>query len=658
MPISSYVRKAVTSAFVVSLALSLSPAVAQASPEAKGLPSPAAPSSPALSPQGEERYIVRYDKNVNAEEESKSLKEQGVEVKNTLSHSMKASVIVADSAEIESIKKADNVASVELDTRVSVSAPTSLWGMDRIDQRSGRDGNYGITDEGRGVDAYVVDSGLNLSHTDFAGRVPTGWDGVKDGNGLHDCTGHGTHVAGIIAGTVSGVATKANIIPVRALACNGYGWSSTIMAGIDWAIAHHPAGKPAVMNLSIGGFPGTTMDQSFQSALNDGITVVVAAGNANEDSCSTLPARFIPAITVAASDINDTQATFSSYGPCVDIYAPGVSIRSASNKDNTGYTIKSGTSMATPHVAGAVAVMLSRNNSLTPAQVQEKLKNDSIKDAVQGVKGPTPNRLLFIPAAPPLTRSLTSTPLAGETVEAVDTSGSLWSYSTPDGTMSARSFQGAGWNNAQQILKADWNSDGILDIVARWSNGYLTMFAGTGNNGYSAPIEIGLGGWQDYDINAVKLKKTDKFPGLVARNVVTGNLYYYTNTNGGELIAPRTQIGFGGWVPMTEISALDIDVDGNMDLIVRNPAGELKLYRTDGAGTILNEHRHTVDYGWNIMDHVAVQHNFAGAGTVGIVARKGNGYLFYYPIHNGKVQPAKIIGYGGWSGYKIAAGTP
>lgn len=315
--------------------------------------------------------------------------------------------------------------------------------------------------------------------------------------------------------------------------------------------------------------------------------------------------------------------------------------------------------MATPHVAGAAAVMLSRNNSLTPEQVQEELKNNSTKDAVKGVKGSTPNRLLFIPTTPPLTRTAISNSLTGKTIEAVDTSGSLWSYSTPDNAeLSERSIQGAGWNNAEQVVKADWNNDGILDIVVRWNNGYLTMYAGIGNNGYSAPIEIGLGGWQDYDINAVKLSKTDKNPGLVARNVVTGDLYYYANTTGGELIAPRTQIGFGGWSPMTEISALDFDVDGNMDLIVRNPAGELKLYRTDGAGEILDEARRKVDFGWSIMDHMAVQHNYAGAGTVGIIARRDNGYLFYYPIQNGKVQAPNVIGYGGWSGYKIAAGTP
>ncbi|HEX9226845.1 MAG TPA: S8 family serine peptidase, partial [Arthrobacter sp.] len=250
MPASPYVRKAVASAFAVALSLSLSPAVAQADPGGQS-----------ISPPGEQRYIVKYDNDANAVEESKSLEEGGVEVKNTLSHSMKASVVVADAAEIESIKMADNVASVEPDSRVSVSSPTSLWGMDRIDQRTGRDGHYGMTDEGQGVDVYVVDSGLNLSHQDFSGRIPAGWDGIKDGIGLHDCRGHGTHVAGTIAGTASGAATRANIIPVRVIDCDGRGWASIVMAGIDWAIAHHPAGRPAVMNISLGNFSSSTMEQ-------------------------------------------------------------------------------------------------------------------------------------------------------------------------------------------------------------------------------------------------------------------------------------------------------------------------------------------------------------------------------------------------------------
>jgi hypothetical protein len=266
---------------------------------------------------------------------------------------------------------------------------------------------------------------------------------------------------------------------------------------------------------------------------------------------------------------------------------------------------------------------------------------------------------LFIPAPPvvPPVSVIVTVPATAQTIEAIDAAGELWSYNAPgNGTLAGRFYQGTGWGSAKQILKADWNSDGILDIVARWTSGAVTMYAGIGNNDYRTPVTIGSG-WQSYDINAVKLRNTDKYPGLVARNVSTGGLYYYPNTTGGAMTSPRIQIGASGWIPMTEISAIDWDRNGNMDLIVRNSAGELKLYRTNGAGVILNEARLTVGSGWNAMTHIAVQYNFAGAGTVGIIARNKTGALYYYAISNSKIQPAKTIG-SGWTGYNIAAGTP
>lgn len=659
MPLPSSLRKTVISAFLASLALSLTPVVAHAAPPAdkdNSSSPPVTPAPPTLPP-GKQRYIITYEKHVDAEEKSRSLKQKGHDVKHTLSNSMKASVVVASSKEIESLRNSEDVESVELDTPVSINATTSVWGLDRVDQRTKTlDGQYNITDTGAGVNVYVVDTGLYMSHTEFSGRVPASWNGINDGNGVNDCSGHGTHVAGTVAGTTYGVAKKANIIPVRALECDGSGWSSTVMAGIDWAIGHHAAGQPAVMNLSIGGFTNASFDTTIQSAINDGISVIAAAGNSGKDACLASPAKVPSAITVAATDNLDAQASWSNYGSCVDIHAPGVSIRSAYNNAPTGYNTISGTSMATPHVAGAAAILLARNPSLTPAQVHQTMINNATTGAVSAIKGSTPNRMLFIPANIPTDVPVTVT---GNTLEAIDTAGSLWSYSAPgNGTLGSRFLQGTGWNNAKQILKVDWNSDGILDIVARWSSGVVTMYAGVGNNGYRAPINIGLGGWQDIDINAVKLRNTDKYPGLVARDIPTGNLYYYPNTTGGEMTAMRTQIGFGGWTSMAEISALDLDVDGKMDLLVRNPAGELKLYRTDGAGNIINEQSRTVDWGWQVMDHISVEHNFAGAGTVGIIARDTSGYLHYYPISGGNVQSRTTIGYGGWSGYNIATGTP
>ncbi|WP_354146392.1 S8 family serine peptidase [Arthrobacter sp. 754] len=252
------------------------------------------------------------------------------------------------------------------------------------------------------MNVYVVDTGLYMSHSEFTGRVLASWTGIGDGNGVNDCNGHGTHVAGTAAGTTYGVAKKANIIPVRVVECDGSGWNSTAIAGIDWVVAHHVAGQPAVMNLSIGGFTSDSFDQAVQSAINDGITVVAAAGNEGVDACIYSPARIASAITVAATDINDAQASWSSYGSCVDIQAPGVSIRSAWNNSPTGSNTMSGTSMATPLVSGTAAVMLSRDRTLSPAQVHQAMIANATTGVVGANKGATPNRLLFVMGTPPV----------------------------------------------------------------------------------------------------------------------------------------------------------------------------------------------------------------------------------------------------------------
>lgn len=400
--LSPHALLAVCSVFAGSMALSLTPAVAHAHPVAGNL-SPASPSYSPPLPEGESRYIVKYGNNVNAEVESRSLEQNGIEVKATLSHAMKASVVVATPKEMESLKESADVASVELDSRASIASSTSIWGLDRVDQRSGRDGRYSFDAEGAGVNVYVVDTGLLMSHSEFSGRVPASWNAINDGHGVNDCNGHGTHVAGTAAGTTYGVAKKANIIPVRTLECDGSGWSSTVMAGIDWAISHHNAGQPAVLNLSVGGFTNASFDTAVQSAINDGITVIAAAGNSGQDACLTSPAKVPSAITVAATNINDAQASWSNYGSCVDIQAPGVAVRSAWNSSPTASNNLDGTSMATPHVSGAAAILLSRDRSLSPAEVQQTMINNATIGAVSANKGATPNRLLFVPPpTPPL----------------------------------------------------------------------------------------------------------------------------------------------------------------------------------------------------------------------------------------------------------------
>ena len=243
--------------------------------------------------------------------------------------------------------------------------------------------------------------GVLATHADLAGRVAAGWSAFDGTANTADCNGHGTHVAGTLAGTTSGVAKAATVVPVRVLDCAGSGTLSGVIAGIDWAIGHHAAGVPALANLSLGGGTSASLDTAVQSLTNDGVTVVAAAGNSATDACTTSPARAASAITVAATDTADAQASFSNFGSCVDVYAPGVSIRSAWYTSTTAVQTLSGTSMSAPHAAGVAAVLLGQQPTLTPAGVTSALLANATTNVVQRATAGTPNRLLY--AAPPAT---------------------------------------------------------------------------------------------------------------------------------------------------------------------------------------------------------------------------------------------------------------
>ena len=248
------------------------------------------------------------------------------------------------------------------------------WGLDRINQRDlPLDARYSYENSGDGVSVYVIDSGINPNHQEFSGRVIDGFSVINDGYGTNDCNGHGTHVAGIVGAETYGVAKSVNLIPVRVLSCTASGTTANLLAGIEWMINHHDAESPAVANFSLARSFSQVVNEAINSVIADNISVVVGAGNNARDACLYSPASATGAITVGASNQADGKISASNFGSCVDIFAPGDNIVSTWKDTQTGIKSLSGTSMASPHVAGVVAMMLEEDNSLSPEQLHEMI---------------------------------------------------------------------------------------------------------------------------------------------------------------------------------------------------------------------------------------------------------------------------------------------
>ncbi|WP_433532092.1 S8 family peptidase [Micromonospora sp. CA-263727] len=287
------------------------------------------------------------------------------------------------------------VAYVEQDQVVTLQATQNnpTWGLDRIDQRNRPlSATFTYPNTASNVRAYIIDTGIRTTHNDFGGRATWGTNTVDTNN--TDCNGHGTHVAGTVGGTTYGVAKQVRLVAVKVLNCSGGGTTTSVVNGVNWVTAN--AVKPAVANMSLGGGASTAIDNAVANSIASGVSYAVAAGNSNANACNYSPARTSTAITVGSTTNTDARSSFSNYGTCVHIFAPGSSITSDWHTSNTATNTISGTSMASPHVAGAAALVLGANPSWTPAQVKTYLINNATTGVVTSPGTGSPNRLLFV----------------------------------------------------------------------------------------------------------------------------------------------------------------------------------------------------------------------------------------------------------------------
>ncbi|MGP3967175.1 S8 family peptidase [Streptomyces sp. 6N223] len=325
--------------------------------------------------------------------------EYGAEITQTYSAALNGYAVEASEEEARRLAADPAVESVIQNRSFTIQGtqpnPPS-WGLDRLDQSTlPLNQSYTYPDSaGEGVTAYIIDTGVRVSHSDFGGRAANGYDAIDGDNVAQDGNGHGTHVAATVAGSAHGVAKKADIVAVRVLNNQGSGTTAQVIAGIDWVTEN--AVKPAVANMSLGGTVDPALDEAVRNAIAAGVTFAVAAGNDGADAADTSPARVEEAITVGSTDDTDTRSYFSNYGSALDLFAPGSDITSAWHTSDSATNTISGTSMATPHVAGAAALYLADNPDATPAQVSDALTSTAIPDNLVDPGTGSPNLLLNV----------------------------------------------------------------------------------------------------------------------------------------------------------------------------------------------------------------------------------------------------------------------
>ncbi|MCF2856616.1 S8 family serine peptidase [Pseudoalteromonas sp. SMS1] len=609
---------------------------------------------PASSAVVEDSYIVVFEtpKTITADTlvaradfnriQSQNLVNQhNIKLEKTYSASLNGALVTASKSQLSALLSDPNIAFIEpnrvitLDASVSAKQSNATWGLDRIDQRAlPLDSNYVYNYTGSNVTAYVLDTGIQVDHTEFNGRAASGFDFIDNDNNADDCHGHGTHVAGTIGGETYGVAKNVDLVGVRVFNCQGSSSLATIIDGVEWVTAN--ATRPAVANMSFRTPVSTALNNAVQASINQGISMVAAAGNDNGDACNISPASAPNAITVAASTNTDQRAGFSNFGNCVDVFAPGQSITSAwiNNSVNT----ISGTSMAAPHVAGVAALHLQQSPNLTPAQVTARILDNATTNEIGDPKG-SPNRLLY------------------SIHETQQPPYSQW--------VGSYGYTAGGWRvENHPRMMADVNGDGKKDVVGFANAGvYVSLSNGAS---FSSPRKwvssfgYTAGGW-----------RVENHPRMMAdvngdgRDDVVGFAnagVYVSLSTGSSFSAPQKWIGSfgytaGGWRTNQHPRMMaDVNGDGKQDVVGFANAGVYVALSTGSSFGPMRQWVGSYGYtagGWRVENHPRMMADVNGDGKQDVVGFANAGV--YVSLSNGSSfsSPRKWIGSfgyeaGGW----------